>query len=298
MVSPAARGSALTVWQRTDRVASRGISAVLAPFAQIYDQVVFAGRILRRLPQAVKYRKEILSLIADMTIGAGAVLVGGGMLFVIFFLAFFTGTEVGLQGFTALQQIGAESFSGVISSVANTREITPLIAGVGLAAQVGAGFTAQLGAMRISDEIDALEVMSVDSFVYLVCTRVWAALITMVPLYLAALFSSYLATELIVTKFFTLSPGVYQHYFRLFLPPIDVVYSFGKAILFAVVVTLIHCYYGYYATGGPAGVGKAAGRAIRLSIIAVTILNLVLSLIFYGGKDTARIVGLVSFRVF
>jgi phospholipid/cholesterol/gamma-HCH transport system permease protein len=216
------------------------------------------------------------------------------MLFVIFFLAFFTGTEVGLQGFTALQQIGAESFSGVISSVANTREITPLIAGVALAAQVGAGFTAQLGAMRISDEIDALEVMSVDSFVYLVCTRVWAALITMVPLYLTALFSSYLATELIVTKFFTLSPGIYRHYFRLFLPPIDVVYSFGKAIIFAVVVTLIHCYYGYYATGGPAGVGKAAGRAIRLSIISVTVLNLLASLVFYGGKDTARIVGMVG----
>ena len=284
----------MTAWQRADQLASRGITAVLSPFVQVYDLVVFSVKILGRLPQALKYRKEILNLIADMTIGAGAVLVGGGMLFVIFFLAFFTGTEVGLQGFTALQQIGAESFSGVISSVANTREITPLIAGVGLAAQVGAGFTAQLGAMRISDEIDALEVMSVDSFVYLVCTRVWAAMITMVPLYLAALFSSYLATELIVTKFFTLSPGVYQHYFRLFLPPIDVIYSFIKAMLFAVVVTLIHCYYGYYATGGPAGVGKAAGRAIRLSIIAVTILNLVLSLIFYGGKDTARIVGFIG----
>ena len=295
MAAPStAPDAAPTAWQRADLAASRAVSGSLGFFSQVHDQVVFAGRIIRRLPQALRYRKEILSLIADMTIGAGALVVGGGMLFVIFFLAFFTGTEVGLQGFTALQQIGAESFSGVISSVANTREITPLIAGVALAAQVGAGFTAQLGAMRISDEIDALEVMSVDSFVYLVCTRVWAALITMVPLYLVALFSSYLATELIVTKFFTLSPGVYRHYFRLFLPPIDVVYSFGKAILFAIVVTLIHCYYGYYATGGPAGVGKAAGRAIRLSIIAVTVLNLILSLIFYGGKDTARIVGVVA----
>lgn len=294
MAAPAKVAAGLNAWQRVDAVASRGISAAMGPVSQVYDLMVFSGRILRRMPQALKHRKVILSLVADMTIGAGAVVVGGGMIFVIFFLAFFTGTEVGLQGFTALQQIGAESFSGVISSVANTREITPLIAGVGLAAQVGAGFTAQLGAMRISDEIDALEVMSVDSTVYLVCTRVWAALITMIPLYLAALFSSYLATELIVTKFFTLSPGVYQHYFRLFLPPIDVFYSFAKAIIFAVVVTLVHCYYGYNASGGPAGVGKAAGRAIRLSIILVTLINLVLSLIFYGGKDTARIVGMVG----
>lgn len=293
-VPSGAAAPAATGWQRVDHHAGRAVAAVLAPFTQVYDQVVFAGRILRRLPRALKYRKEILHLIADMTIGAGALMVGGGMVFVIFFLAFFTGTEVGLQGFTALQQIGAESFSGVISSVANTREITPLIAGVALAAQVGAGFTAQIGAMRISDEIDALEVMSVDSFVYLVCTRVWAALITMTPLYLVALFSSYLSTELIVTRFFSLSPGVYRHYFRLFLPPIDLVYSFIKAMVFAVVVTLIHCYYGYYATGGPAGVGKAAGRAIRLSIISVTVLNLLLSLLFYGGKDTARIVGLLT----
>lgn len=283
-----------TVARRAGRVVTGGVGAVMEGFSQIYDQMAFAGRILRRLPRALVYRKEILVLISDMTIGAGALMVGGGMLFVISFLAFFTGTEVGLQGFAALEQIGAESFSGVISSVANTREITPLIAGVALAAQVGAGFTAQLGAMRISDEIDALEVMSVDSFVYLVCTRVWAALVTMVPLYLAALFASYLATELIVTQFFTLSPGTYRHYFRLFLPPIDIVYSFSKAMLFALVVTLIHCYYGYYATGGPAGVGRAAGRAIRLSIIMVTLLNLLLSLIFWGGSDTARIVGQVG----
>ena len=132
------------------------------------------------------------------------------MFFVVVSIAFFTGTEVGLEGFNGLQQIGAEAFTGVITALANTREITPLVAGVALAAQVGAGFTAQLGAMRISDEIDALEVMGVNSVVYLVATRVWAALITMIPLYLAALFASYLASELVVTKFFGLSTGTYH----------------------------------------------------------------------------------------
>ena len=273
------------------RELERRAAPALSPIAQFFDFMAFSGKILRRLPAGLKYRKEITGLISDITIGAGALIVGGGMFFVIFSMSFFTGTQVGLQGFKGLQQIGAEAFTGIISSIGNTREITPLIAGVALAAQVGAGFTAQLGAMRISDEIDALEVMSVDSFVYLVTTRVWAALMTMVPLYLAALFGSYLATELIVTKFFTLSSGVYQHYFRLFLPPIDILYSFIKAMVFAVVVTLIHCYYGFYATGGPAGVGVASGRAIRLSIIAVVVINLFFSLIFWGGGDTAKIVG-------
>jgi phospholipid/cholesterol/gamma-HCH transport system permease protein len=270
---------------------NRPVDAAARPWAQVWDHLTFYGRILRSMPTSLRYRPEIVNLISDITIGAGALVVGGGMFFVIFAMSFFTGTEVGLQGFKGLEQIGAEAFTGVISSVANTREITPLIAGVALAAQVGAGFTAQLGAMRISDEIDALEVMGVDSMQYLVATRVWASLITMVPLYLAALFSSFLATRLIVTDFFGLGTGQFDHYFRLFLPAKDIFYSFAKALLFAVVVTLIHCYYGYYATGGPAGVGQAAGRAIRVSIIAVVSLNFVLSLLFWGGQDTARIVG-------
>ena len=249
-------------------------------------------RILRALPRALRYPKEILVLMSDISLGSGALVVGGGMFFVVVSIAFFTGTEVGLEGFNGLQQIGAEAFTGVITSLANTREITPLVAGVALAAQVGAGFTAQLGAMRISDEIDALEVMGVNSVVYLVATRVWAALITMIPLYLAALFASYLASELVVTKFFGLSTGTYTHYFRLYLPPIDIFYSFLKAMVFAVLVTFVHCYYGYNATGGPAGVGVAAGRAIRLSIILVVVVNLFMSLILFGGVNaTARLVG-------
>ncbi|HLX88123.1 MAG TPA: ABC transporter permease [Acidimicrobiales bacterium] len=273
------------------RVADAG-SGAAGTLDLAFDQLAFYLRVFVQLPRGLKYRREITSLVSDITIGTGALVIGGGMFFVVTSIAFFTGTEVGLEGFTGLQQIGAQAFTGIISSLANTREITPLVAGVALAAQVGAGFTAQLGAMRISEEIDALEVMGIDSFVYLVTTRVWAALICMIPLYLAALFASYLATGLVVTKFFGLSNGVYQHYFRLFLPPIDILYSFVKAMVFAIAVTIIHCYYGYRAAGGPAGVGVAAGRAIRISIITVVLLNLLLSTVMFGGTNaTARLVG-------
>jgi phospholipid/cholesterol/gamma-HCH transport system permease protein len=266
--------------------------AFLGVFDAFYEQLTFYGRTLKALPRALRYPKEILVLMSDITLGSGALIVGGGMFFVVVSISFFTGTEVGLEGFNGLQQIGAEAFTGVITALANTREITPLVAGVALAAQVGAGFTAQIGAMRISDEIDALEVMGVNSVVYLVGTRVWAALVTMVPLYLAALFASYLASELVVTKFFGLSTGTYTHYFRLYLPPLDIFYSFLKAMVFAVLVTFVHCYYGYTASGGPAGVGVAAGRAIRLSIILVVVVNLFMSLILFGGVNaTARLVG-------
>jgi phospholipid/cholesterol/gamma-HCH transport system permease protein len=267
-------------------------NSVVGVFDDFYAQLKFYVRILRAMIPALRYPREILVLMSDITLGSGALIVGGGMFFVVVSIAFFTGTEVGLEGFSGLNQIGAEAFTGVITSLANTREITPLVAGVALAAQVGAGFTAQLGAMRISDEIDALEVMGVNSVVYLVATRVWAALITMIPLYLAALFASFLASELIVTKFFGLSTGTYQHFFKLYLPPIDIFYSFLKAMIFAVLVTFVHCYYGYNAGGGPAGVGVAAGRAIRLSIILVVVVNLILSLVLFGGVNvSARLVG-------
>ena len=266
----------------------RGLSR---PFENLIDQLRFDWQTLRAMPKALHYRTVILSTVSDITIGAGALLVGAGTFFVIFSMSFFTGTQVGLEGFQGLSQIGAQAFTGLVSSWANTREITPLVAGVALAAQVGTSFTAEIGAARISDEIDALEVMAIPSLTYVVATRVWAALFTMIPLYLAALFSSYLATQLIVTKFFTLSTGTYVHYFHLFLPPIDVLYSLIKAMIFAVVVTMIHCYYGYNATGGPAGVGVASGRAIRSSIVTVVVINLFLSIIFWGGGDTVRIAG-------
>jgi phospholipid/cholesterol/gamma-HCH transport system permease protein len=264
-------------------------------FAEVGRQLEFYVRIIRDLLTLQVFRRGytgmLLALISDITIGAGAIIVGGGMVFVIFSMSFFTGTEVGLQGFKGLEQIGAEAFTGLVGSFANTREVTPLIAGVAFAAQVGAGFTAELGAMRISDEIDALEVMSVPTLVYLVSTRVLAALVCIIPLYLFSLFASFLATELVTTRFFGLSPGIYEHYFRLYLPPIDVFYSLVKACIFAVVVSLIHCYYGFNATGGPEGVGVAVGRAIRLSIVAVVLLNLVLSLLFWGGGNTVKIAG-------
>jgi phospholipid/cholesterol/gamma-HCH transport system permease protein len=253
-------------------------------FQVLWD--VLTSNILR-----LKYKNVVFSLVSDITVGAGALIVGAGMVFVIFSMSFFTGANVGLQGYAGLEQIGAEAFTGLIGSFANTREVTPLIAGVAFAAQVGAGFTAELGAMRISEEIDALEVMSVRPMTYLVGTRVLAALVAIIPLYLISLFASFFATKLVTTEFFGLSPGVYDYYFRLYLPPIDILFSLIKAAVFAVLVALIHCYYGFYATGGPAGVGVAVGRAIRLSIVAVVVVNLVLSLVFWGGGNTVSLTG-------
>jgi phospholipid/cholesterol/gamma-HCH transport system permease protein len=206
-------------------------------------------------------------------------------------MTFFTGAQVGLSGYAALNQIGTAAFSGFVSAYFNTREIAPLVAGIALAATVGCGFTAQLGAMRISEEVDALEVMAIRSMPYLVTTRIVAGLVAIVPLYVIGLLSSYFATRLTVTQFYHQSSGTYDHYFNQFLPPGDVLWSFGKVLVFAVVVILIHCYHGYTASGGPAGVGVAVGRAVRTSIVAVNVIDLFLSMAIWGSTTTVRLAG-------
>ncbi len=256
------------------------------------DQLTFYGRALGWTPRTLRrYKKEVMRLLAEVTFGTGALAVIGGTVGVIAFLSFFTGTEVGLQGYAALDQLGTSAFTGFLSAYFNTREIAPLVAGLALSATVGCGFTAQIGAMRINEEIDALEVMGVPSLPFLVTTRIIAGFIAVIPLYVIGLLTSYFATRTIATQAYGQSPGVYDHYFNLFLPPEDVLWSFLKVLVFAVVIILTHCYYGYRATGGPAGVGLAVGRAVRFSIVAINIIDLFLSLAIWGSTTTVRIAG-------
>src|SRR5215510_10132489 len=256
------------------------------------DQLAFHLRAAAAAPRTLRrHGREVVRLLAEVSFGGGALAVVGGTVGVICFLTFFTGTEVGLQGYQALDQIGSSAFTGFISAYFNTREISPLVAALALSATVGCGFTAQLGAMRISEEIDALEVMAVPSLPFLVTTRMVSGFIAVIPLYVAGLLSSYLATRTIATVYFGQSTGTYDYYFHLCLPPQDVLWSFAKVLVFSVVVIGIHCYYGYTASGGPAGVGVAVGRAVRAAIVSVNIVDFFLSLAIWGATTTVRIAG-------
>ncbi|MDT4892211.1 MAG: phospholipid/cholesterol/gamma-HCH transport system permease protein [Pseudonocardiales bacterium] len=278
----------------TDLVASarRAIHAPLGLLDELGAQMSFYARALAWTPRTIRrYKKETLRLLSEVAFGSGALAVIGGTVGVIAFMSFFTGTEVGLQGYAALDQLGLGPISGFISAFFNTREIAPLVAGLALSATVGCGFTAQLGAMRISEEIDALEVMAVPSVPFLVTTRIIAGFVAVIPLYVIGLLSSYLATYVIIVDYNHASPGSYSHYFHLFLPPGDVVASFFKVLFFAVVIVLVHCYYGYTAKGGPAGVGIAVGKAVRTTIVAINVFDLFLSLAIWGSTVSVRLAG-------
>jgi phospholipid/cholesterol/gamma-HCH transport system permease protein len=277
---------------KTGRAVGRAVNAPLERLDDFGRQISFYARTFAWIGRAVpRYRTEVLRLLAEVSLGAGGLAVIGGSVVIVAFMTFFTGTEVGLQGYNALNQIGTSAYTGFISSYFNTRELAPLVSALALSATVGCGFTAQLGAMRISDEIDALEVMAVPSLPFLVTTRLIAGLIAVIPLYVVGLLASYLATRTMVTLFFEQSTGTYDHYFGLFLVPYDILWSFGKVLIFATMVMLIHCYYGYNATGGPAGVGSAVGRAVRASIVVINIADLLMSMAIWGATTTVRIAG-------
>ncbi|GGS22956.1 MULTISPECIES: MlaE family ABC transporter permease [Actinokineospora] len=272
--------------------ARKVVEKPLGALDDLGDQLSFYVRALAWIPRALRrYMRETMRLLAEVSFGSGALAVIGGTVGVMVGLTVFTGVVVGMQGYAALDQIGTAAFSGFASAYINTREVAPLVAGLALSATVGAGFTAQLGAMRISEEIDALEVMAVPSLPFLVTTRIIAGFIAVIPLYIIGLLTSYLASRTIIVHFYQQSAGTYDHYFNLFLPPEDVFWSFGKVLIFAVIIILSHCYYGYTASGGPAGVGVAVGRAVRMTIVTVALVNFFIGFAIWGTTTTVRIAG-------
>ncbi len=246
--------------------------------------------IATRLPTSPRDLRSAFALTSDVTIGAGPLVVAGAVVTVLSSTVLIAGTEVRVEGFEGLEELGPGAFSGLLASWATTRELLPLLAGIALSVQVGAGFTAELGAMRISGEIDALEAGAIPTLVHLCATRVVATLATIVPLHLIALFSSLVAAEAVTTRAVDLDPGVYGASLDLLVPNLDVVYSLLKTTVFAVVVALIHTYHGYTAAGGATGVGAAVGRATRSAIVSVVVIDLGLSLAMWGG-DAVRIAG-------
>jgi phospholipid/cholesterol/gamma-HCH transport system permease protein len=269
-----------TVRLRATRTALRRANS---GWDSIGDQAFFYWDSLINIPRAMRaYKKETLRLIAEISMGSGALAVIGGTVVVVGFLTLFTGGTIAVQGYSSLSNIGVESLTGFFAAFINVRIAVPVIAGIGLAATIGAGATAQLGAMRVSEEIDALEAMAIKSIPYLVSTRIVAGLIAIIPLYSLASVASFLASRFATTFLYGQSPGVYDHYFSTFLIPTDILWSFVQAICMAVAVMMIHTYYGFNASGGPVGVGIAVGNAVRASLVVVVVITLLLSLAIYG----------------
>jgi phospholipid/cholesterol/gamma-HCH transport system permease protein len=237
------------------------------------------------------YRTELLRLIAQMGLGTGALAVIGGTVVIVAFLTVTTGALAAVIGYNQFADIGVEALTGFASAYFNVRLAAPLTSGIALAATIGAGATAQLGAMRINEEIDALEVMGIRSVSYLASTRLVAGVIVVIPLYCVAVIAAFLSARLCTTLIYGQSSGVYDHYFNTFLYPMSLIWSFLLAVSMAIVIMLVHTYYGFTATGGPAGVGEAVGRAVRSSLVSAGVLTVFISLAIYGQSGSFNLSG-------
>ena len=284
MTLPAAYPRAFRVFRR--------VQWPLTTLAGIGEHTLFYGRAIAGVPHAAThFRHEIVRLIAEISMGTGALAMIGGTLAIVAIMTLIAGGTLALQGYNSLGNIGIEALTGFVAAFINVRVTAPVVAGIGLAATFGAGVTAQLGAMRINEEIDALESMAIRSVEYLVSTRLIAGMLAIIPLYSIGVAASFAASQAVVVTLFGQSGGLYDHYFHTFLNPIDLLWSFLQGVLVALAVLLIHMYFGYFASGGPSGVGAAVGNAVRTSLVVVVSVTLLVALAVYGPNGNFNLAG-------
>jgi phospholipid/cholesterol/gamma-HCH transport system permease protein len=234
---------------------------------------------------------KVLRFFGESLRQAGILIVGSTA--VIWGLVFLTGLGTcGIEGAYFTQSQGAPSYAGVFTAWCNLREAVPYAFGYMMSAKVGTGIVAELGAMRISEEIDALEVMGVNSVTFLCSTRLLASWIVLPFMYIGGIGVAYLASYIaVVQQIGFVSSGGYLLTFWQFQNPPDLLFSLIKGMAMATVIVLVGCYYGYNASGGPVGVGKATAKSMVLNLVLVTLIGMLGTQVFWGANPRAPIGG-------
>jgi phospholipid/cholesterol/gamma-HCH transport system permease protein len=236
------------------------------------------------------YVGRVLKFFGESLRQAGILILTSAL--VIWGLIFIAGLTCGIEGAYLLRAQGAPAYAGVFSAWCDLREVIPYAFGYMMSAKVGTGIVAELGSMRISDEIDALEVMGVPSMTFLCATRLLASWLVLPFVYIAGIGAGFLASYLaVVEQIGEVSSGGYQLIFWMFQNPPDLLYSVIKAMAMATVIVLVGCYYGYTASGGPVGVGTATAKSMVLNIVLVHLIGMLGTQIFWGANPRAPIGG-------
>jgi phospholipid/cholesterol/gamma-HCH transport system permease protein len=262
--------------------------AVAAPkgWIEAFGELVkFAGRMMGEV-----YSLRVLSFFGETLRQAGILIISSTL--VIWGLVFIIGLECGIEGAYFDQSNGVPAYSGVFAAWCDLRELVPYGFGYMMAAKVGTGLVAELGSMKISDEIDALEVMGISAMRFLCATRLLAAWMVLPFMYLASIaagfFASYIA---VVQQIGYVSSGGFLMIFWEFQNPPDLLYSLIKAMFMATVIVIVGCYYGYNAGGGPVGVGTATAKSMVLNLVAVHLIGMLGTQLFWGANPRAPIGG-------
>lgn len=253
--------------------------------ASLGEMTRFCGRVV-----GLVYSGRVFQFFGETLRQAGILILGSTI--VIWGLVFILGLTCGIEGAYFNRSVGSPAYAGVFAAWCDLREVIPYAFGYMMAAKVGTGIVAEIGAMRISDEIDAMEVMGIPPVTFLAATRLLAAWMTLPFMYFAAIgvgfFASYLA---VVEQIGEVSSGGYLLIFWMFQNPPDLIYSVIKAMAMATVIVLVGCYYGYTAGGGPVGVGTATAKSMVLNIVLVHLIGMMGTLVFWGANPRAPIGG-------
>ena len=254
---------------------------------------------LESFGQIVKFSVKVITEIASLRVfkyfgetlrQAGILIVSSTL--VIWGLVFIIGLQCGIEGAYLLRSEGSPQYAGVFSAWCDLRELAPLCFGYMMAAKVGTGIVAELGSMRISEEIDALEVMGISGITFLCSTRLLASWLVLPFMYLGAVAWGFLASYIaVVQQVANVSAGGYSLIFWEFQNPGDLLFSLIKAMAMATVIVLVGCYYGYTASGGPVGVGTATAKSMVVNIVSVHIIGMLGTQLFWGANPRAPIGG-------
>jgi phospholipid/cholesterol/gamma-HCH transport system permease protein len=249
------------------------------------EMVKFFAQVFREI-----FGLRVFKFFGETLRQAGILIVGSTL--VIWGLVFISGLECGTEGAYFNRSIGAPAYAGVFAAWCDLREIIPLAFGYMMAAKVGTGIVAELGSMRISDEIDALEVMGISAMTFLCATRLLAAWMTLPFIYLVAIGAGFFASWLaVVEQIGDVSSGGFFLIFWQFQNPPDLLYSVIKAMAEATLIVLVGCYYGYNAGGGPVGVGTATAKSMVLNLVGVHLIGMLGTQLFWGANPRAPIGG-------
>ena len=245
------------------------------------DITRFSFEALRAIPKLRLYPSELFRQAAILIVSSGLI---------VWLMEFVIGLQCGLEGNYTLKQIGAPVYSAIFSAWCAIREMAPYMWGYILAAKVGCGLVAEIGSMRISEEIDALEVIGVRPMAYIVATRVVGAWIALPFLYIIGLGIMYFAEWLVVVRQLgEVSNGGYLNLFWLFQNPTDFVYSLLKIMAMGTAIVFVGCYYGYKARGGPVGVGWNTAKSMMLNMVLVHVIGMFGTQLFWGLSPNAPI---------
>lgn len=240
---------------------------------EVGKMVVFAWTMARHLirkpPQPISVLEESYR-------------VGVRSLAVLTAVGIFVGSNTCLQGYTAFEPLGGQEMVGMFVSLAGLRELAPLIAASLIAAKAGTEMTTTLAVMRIREQLSALEVMGVSPYWYLISPRLLAIGVMLPLLTVLADFLCLASGYAVAVWQLNISPGTFMHHALAYISIRDVGVGIVKGGVFGVFICTISCYYGFHASGGAAGVGRAANRSVVVSAVVCTLSNYLLSEVFYG----------------